>query len=281
MILAVVFGSFIAITPLIIAAAAIPTVFAVHLRPDLRHHDVHPGAEHRRPGRPGRGHRLRAAHRDPLARGTGHGLANRAAVLRASATAGRSVLFSGLTVTVSLAALALTTVPFLRSIGLAGLLIPLVSIAVSATLLPVILDRSAPGWNGRAASPPARSARCGPASPQAVVAHRGWSAAGALAILAVLIVPVFSLNLGEPQATATAAHRPGRRPRRPGRPDLIRHRARVSCGPPSPAARGTAPRRGPGIRSLWSHPPPGPATGLQSPTPGQQPTHRPATARPR
>jgi putative drug exporter of the RND superfamily len=58
----------------------------------------------------------------------GDGSNNRAAVLRASlrasATAGNSVLFSGITVAVStvavsLAALALITVPFLRSIGLA------------------------------------------------------------------------------------------------------------------------------------------------------------------
>jgi uncharacterized membrane protein YdfJ with MMPL/SSD domain len=41
-----------------------------------------------------------------------------------------------------------------------------------------------------------------------VTARPGWSAAGALAILALLIVPVLSLNLGEPQATATAATAP-------------------------------------------------------------------------
>ena len=69
-VLAVVFGSFIAITPLIIAAVAIPTAFAFIYALTYADHDVHPGAEHRRPGRPGRGHRLRAAHRDPLAGGT-------------------------------------------------------------------------------------------------------------------------------------------------------------------------------------------------------------------
>jgi putative drug exporter of the RND superfamily len=74
----------------------------------------------------------------------GNGRSNRAAVLRASATAGRSALFSGITVAVSLAALALTTVPFLRSIGLAGMLIPLISIGVSVTLLSVILDGIGP-----------------------------------------------------------------------------------------------------------------------------------------
>jgi RND superfamily putative drug exporter len=44
----------------------------------------------------------------------GNGRDNRAAVVRAAATAGSSVLFTGITVAVSLAALALTTVPFLR-----------------------------------------------------------------------------------------------------------------------------------------------------------------------
>ncbi len=118
------------------------------------------------------------------------------------------MLFSGITVTVSLAALALTTVPFLRSIGLAGMLIPLISIGVSVTLLPVILDALGP----RLEWPRRRPART--ISPlwtriaRGVVAHRGWSAAGALAVLAVLIAPVFSLNLGEPQAAATAATAP-------------------------------------------------------------------------
>jgi putative drug exporter of the RND superfamily len=207
-ILAVVFGSFIAITPLIIAAAAIPTAFVFIYA--LTYVTTMSTLVQNIVALVGLGvaidYALLIVTRWREERG--NGLANRAAVLRASATAGRSVLFSGLTVTVSLAALALTTVPFLRSIGLAGLLIPLVSIAVSATLLPVILDTLGPRleWPRRK---PARTA-----SPlwtriaQVVVAHRAWSAAAALAILAMLIVPVFSLNLGEPQATATAATAP-------------------------------------------------------------------------
>jgi putative drug exporter of the RND superfamily len=207
-ILAVVFGSFIAITPLIIAAAAIPTAFVFIYA--LTYVTTMSTLVQNIVALVGLGvaidYALLIVTRWREERG--NGLANRAAVLRASATAGRSVLFSGLTVTVSLAALALTTVPFLRSIGLAGLLIPLVSIAVSATLLPVILDTLGPRleWPRRK---PARTA-----SPlwtriaQVVVAHRAWSATAALAILAMLIVPVFSLNLGEPQATATAATAP-------------------------------------------------------------------------
>ena len=60
------------------------------------------------------------------------------------ATAGRSVLFSGVTVAVSLAALVLVPIPFLRSIGLGGLLIPLFSVATSLTLVPAILSAVGP-----------------------------------------------------------------------------------------------------------------------------------------
>src|SRR5690348_2959308 len=49
------------------------------------------------------------------------------AVVAAMSAAGRSVLFSGLTVAVALLALVALRVPFLSSIGYAGVLVPLVS----------------------------------------------------------------------------------------------------------------------------------------------------------
>ena len=58
---------------------------------------------------------------------------------RTLATAGRSVLFSGVTVAVSLAALIALPVPFLRSVGFTGLLIPVISVVASLTLLPALL----------------------------------------------------------------------------------------------------------------------------------------------
>ncbi len=207
-ILAVVFGSFIAITPLIIAAVAIPTAFVFIYA--LTYVTTMSTLVQNIVALVGLGvaidYALLIVTRWREERG--NGLANRAAVLRASATAGRSVLFSGLTVTVSLAALALTTVPFLRSIGLAGLLIPLVSIGVSATLLPVILDTIGPRLEWPRRKPARTVSPLWTRIAQVVVTHRAWSAGAALAILAVLIVPVFSLNLGEPQATATAATAP-------------------------------------------------------------------------
>ncbi|HEY3189683.1 MAG TPA: MMPL family transporter, partial [Solirubrobacteraceae bacterium] len=55
------------------------------------------------------------------------------------ATAGRATLFSGMTVAVGLALLVFMPLPFMRSMGIGGLLVPVVSIAASATLLPALL----------------------------------------------------------------------------------------------------------------------------------------------
>jgi RND superfamily putative drug exporter len=54
-------------------------------------------------------------------------------------TAGHAVLFSGATVAIGLACLVLIPLPFIRSMGVGGLLIPLVSIAAALTLLPALL----------------------------------------------------------------------------------------------------------------------------------------------
>ena len=54
-------------------------------------------------------------------------------------TAGRTVVISGLTVSVALSTLLLVPIPFVRSLGAAGIVVPLVSIAAALTLQPVLL----------------------------------------------------------------------------------------------------------------------------------------------
>ena len=61
------------------------------------------------------------------------------AIVRTMATAGRSVVFSGTAVAIGLALLVVMPLPFVRGFGVAGLLIPLVSVACALTLLPVLL----------------------------------------------------------------------------------------------------------------------------------------------
>jgi putative drug exporter of the RND superfamily len=207
-VLAVVFGSLVALMPLVIAAIAIPAVFVfvyaltfVTTMSSLVQNIV---------ALIGLGvaidYALLIVTRWREERSLG--LGNRDAVVKAAATAGRSVVYSGITVTVSLAALVLTTVPFLRSVGLAGLLVPLVSIAVSATLLPVILDALGPRLEWPRRRPAGTVSPLWTRVARAVVTRPAWSAGTALVVLGVLIAPVLSLNLGEPQATATAATAP-------------------------------------------------------------------------
>jgi putative drug exporter of the RND superfamily len=62
------------------------------------------------------------------------------AVMRTMTTAGRAVVFSGATVAIGLALLLFMPVPFMRSMGVGGFLIPLVSIAAAVTLQPALLS---------------------------------------------------------------------------------------------------------------------------------------------
>jgi len=62
------------------------------------------------------------------------------AIVRTMATAGRSAIVSGLSVAVGLAVLVAMPVPFIRSLGIGGLLVPLSAIAATLTLQPVLLS---------------------------------------------------------------------------------------------------------------------------------------------
>jgi RND superfamily putative drug exporter len=70
-----------------------------------------------------------------------------AALIKTMSTAGRATLFSGATVAVGLALLVFMPLPFMRSMGVGGLLVPLVSIAASATFLPAFLAVMGRGVN--------------------------------------------------------------------------------------------------------------------------------------
>ena len=61
------------------------------------------------------------------------------ALVATMATAGRATLFSGAVVAVGLALLVFMPLPFMQSMGIGGLLVPLFSIAAAATFLPALL----------------------------------------------------------------------------------------------------------------------------------------------
>ena len=79
---------------------------------------------------------ITSRYREELAHNSG---AVEGAVIAAISRAGRAVLFSGLTVMIGLAGLTFFPLMFLRSIGVAGVIVVLVSTLAALTLLPAVL----------------------------------------------------------------------------------------------------------------------------------------------
>src|SRR3954464_15127611 len=132
------------------------------------------------------------------------GYAGDEAVQRAMQTAGRAVVFSGITVAIGLLALIALPLPFLRSMGYGGMLIPLVSTLVAITLLPVILAKFGArlDWPHRRTDDKASRAWTRWAT---FVSRRRWTAAGAgMAVILALALAATSLQLGAADANTIA-----------------------------------------------------------------------------
>jgi RND superfamily putative drug exporter len=132
------------------------------------------------------------------------GCSNDDAIIAAAPTAGRAVALSGTIVAIGLLSLVVVPVPFLRSIGLGAMLIPLVAIAAAVSLLPVILAAWGPALDKH------RVVRSG-----STTYSRGWErwanmivrrrwVAGAigLALVVGLAIPALSMNTGQPRANS-------------------------------------------------------------------------------
>jgi RND superfamily putative drug exporter len=135
---------------------------------------------------------------------------NEMAVRAAMQHAGSAVVLSGTTVAIAMLSLIVLPVPVLRSIGIAGMLIPLVSVAVATTLLPVVLATIGPRLDGRHARRGERASRAWSAWAQVVVRHRWLAAAGSMALLGALIIAASTIQLGNPRADSLAQSGPAR-----------------------------------------------------------------------
>ena len=135
---------------------------------------------------------------------------NADAVAVAMQHAGRAVVLSGLTVAIGLLSMIVLPVPMLRSVGYGGVLVPLVSVLVATTLLPVVLASVGPRMDWPRLRTERRPSRVFSSWAALVYRHRWVSAAAGLAIMGLLMAPALSLHLGSPgasaQATAGPAH---------------------------------------------------------------------------
>ncbi len=159
-----------------------------------------------------------------------HGEDVESALVTTMRHAGRSVIVSGSTVAVGLLSMIILPLPFIRSIGIGGMLIPAVSVLAAITLLPAMLallghrinslrvmprrivegsDAEAGFWNGWA---------------RLVMRRPALIALAGTAIVALLLIPGVQLNPSEAQAKDL----PGRGDAIDGRDELAR--AGISAG---------------------------------------------------
>jgi putative drug exporter of the RND superfamily len=133
-----------------------------------------------------------------------HGRTGDEAVQAAMETAGRAVLFSGVTVAIGLLALIALPLPFLRSMGYGGMLIPLVSTCVAITLLPVVLAKAGArlDWPHRRTDD--KASRAWTRWATAITRRRWVAAGGGLAVIAALALAATDLQLGTTDADTIA-----------------------------------------------------------------------------
>ena len=138
--------------------------------------------------------------------------------------AGRSIIVSGSTVGIGLLSMVILPIPFIRSIGIGGLLIPTVSVIAALTLLPAMLAILGTRINSVRVLP---IRWIGQDHPQQgpwgrwahlVIRHAAPAAGVGLAIVALLLVPASQLNPGD----ALAKDNPGAGPAIIGRDALTK-----------------------------------------------------------
>ena len=118
------------------------------------------------------------------------------------------IVYSGLTGAIGLLSRIVLPVPMLRSVGIGGVLVPLVSVAVATTFLPVVLATVGPRLDWPRLRTERSASRVFSAWARGVYRYKWAAAIGGLAVLGALIAPALSLHLGEPGSSAQATSGP-------------------------------------------------------------------------
>jgi RND superfamily putative drug exporter len=133
-----------------------------------------------------------------------HGRDNHDAVVIAMETAGKAVVFSGITVAIGLLALVVLPVPFMRSIGLGGALIPLASVLTTLTLTPAILGGIGPRVDWPKIRHENKASRSWSRWARTVVQHRLVAAGVAALALGLLFVSFLGIKIGLASSSSLA-----------------------------------------------------------------------------
>jgi uncharacterized membrane protein YdfJ with MMPL/SSD domain len=140
-------------------------------------------------------------HKDQLARG----MPVKDSIVEAVATSGTAIVFAGGTVIIALLCLAVADIPLVTSIGIAAAIAVVIAVLGAITLLPALLALVGTGIDRLAVlSVLSRRGRSGEKSggfwhrwARAITAHPWIAIVASIALLVPLIIPVFSLELGQ------------------------------------------------------------------------------------
>jgi RND superfamily putative drug exporter len=135
-----------------------------------------------------------------------HGRDSESALVETMTHAGRSVIVSGSTVAIGLLSMIILPLPFIRSIGIGGMLIPAVSVMSTITLLPVLLYKMGKRIDSLRVVPK----RIVSADPGEVGFWHRWAGyvvkrpvpilLAGLAIVVLLLIPAAQLNPSDAEA---------------------------------------------------------------------------------
>jgi RND superfamily putative drug exporter len=135
------------------------------------------------------------------------GMELRESIARATATAGGAVVFAGFTVVIALCSLAFAGIPLVSTLGFTAAIAVVIAVAAATTLLPAMLGALGPRIDSLRVqfgkTHPDDAEPRGWARWARGVADRPWrSAVAALAVLVVLALPIFKLQLGQNDISA-------------------------------------------------------------------------------
>jgi uncharacterized membrane protein YdfJ with MMPL/SSD domain len=133
----------------------------------------------------------------------------RASIADAVASSGSAIVFAGSTVVIALVSLSVAGIPLVTTLGVASAIAVLAAVVTSITLMPAILSWVGNGVN-RLRLPRFMQLKKRPAGAtrwdawaRGVARHPWWAIALAALILAPLIVPLFDLQLGQEDVGVT------------------------------------------------------------------------------